>query len=222
MATNVNTFYQFAKYLTLKANAGNTLTSAEFTNAANQAQFAIFATDYAEFATTGVVTNFLQTYLKAGNDALVRQVNPINPIVPWDDNLQYVCSVGHRYNGKQYDCELVDNVNWREMNAPGSLNQPTLRFVKYQQISSGLMFAPANVGTVYIDYFATLTAPVWNYSVVNGAQVYNPIGSVDFEWDGFNTNRIMSVFLSMVGINLKDVDILNWSNEFKKETGIVV
>ena len=219
MATSVDYFKKFYEYVALKENNGNTLTSSQFTIVANQAQMAIYAKDYATFAQTGVVTNFLQTFLKTN---VVRQVDPNNPIVAWMDDLEYVSSVGHRFKGKQYDCELVDNVNWREMNAPGSLNEPTLRFVKYQQIGAGLMFAPANVGVIYVDYFFTPPSPIWNYSIVNNQQVYNPTGSVDFSWDNFNTNRVMSAFLSFIGIDIKDNDILAFSEMFKKETNIVV
>jgi hypothetical protein len=51
--------------------------------------------------------------------------------------------------------------------------------------------------------------------------VYDPTDSVDFEWDNFSTNRAMSILLSYVGINLKDMDVAGFAKEFEAQTQVI-
>ena len=219
MGVNINTFKVFVEFVSNKVQSGETVTTDQFNILCNQAQLAIFSRDYQTFVQTGVITNFFQTFLTTN---YVGQVNQQTGILPYPDDLQYVSAVGHYYKQKQYDCELIDNTDFRKISPPNSLNYPTLRHVKYEQQGSGLRFAPANVGIVYIDYFHKPKQPTWAYTIVNNQQVYNPTTSVDFEWDEFSLNQVAAVYLQFIGINLKDSDVSNFALAFTQESKLPI
>ena len=219
MGVNINTFRDFTNFISNKVVSGETVTTAQFNVLCNQAQLAIFSRDYQTFVQTGVITNFFQTFLVTN---YVAQVNPSTGIVAYPSDLQYVSAVGHYYKQRQYDCELIDNTDFRKISPPNSLNYPTLRHVKYEQQGNGLRFAPTNVGIIYLDYFKKPQEPTWAYTIVNNQQVYNPTTSVDFEWDEFSTNQVASVYLQFIGINLKDVDVSNFALAFTQESKLAI
>ena len=212
---NINDFRTLVNYITRKANVGNTTTTPDFDLAADYAQMMPYSMDYETFVKTKVVSNYLQTFLKINN---VNNITADNTIIPYPSDFQYVSSVGTLYDGKQNDATLVDNADWREMLRPNSLNYPTPRHPKYQQIGIGIQFAP-NIQTVtYLDYFSRPRKPHWAYTIENNRQVYDPNNSVNFEWDEFNMNRIIAYYLQYVGISLKDTEIAVFAQQFTAET----
>lgn len=212
---NVDYFRQYVNFLANKNVEGFTQTTQQFNTTAMAAQLVPMSRDYETFVQTGLVSQYLQTFLTTNH---VFNPTTYNQIIPYPADFQYVSSVGNLYGGTQNDATLVDNVKWREMFRPNSLNYPTLRDPKYQQIGAGIVVAPFNWGVGYLDYFHTPVQPVWGYTVVNNRQVYEPTTSVNFEWDMFAINMIASIFLSMIGINLQDGAIAQWSEQFKAET----
>ena len=216
---NVNTFKLYYEFLALKNDKGNTMTPSQFNINCFQAMMIPYSKDYETFVQTKVVSNYLQNFLKTN---YVQQVNPINPIVPYPSDFQFLSSAGTYYEQTQIDATLVDNVDWREMLRPNSLNYPTLRFPKYQQIGAGIIFAPNNVGTSYLDYFATPIQPVWAFTTVNNRKVYDAANSVNLDIDAFATNMVMGYFLQMVGINLGDDQLSGFAQMFTKETNLAL
>jgi len=215
MAISVDYFVKLYEAIAEKNNVGQTLTPAQQNMFMNQAQLQLLSTDYQTFFKTKVVTNFLQTFLKIGNPT---PVPASTGLISYPTDLQYVSSVSHYYNSLWYDSELIDSADWDKIQIPNSILKPTFRFTKYRQVDNGIEFAPKTIGIAKVNYFKTPTPPVWNYTIVNNEPVYNPTGSVDFECDTFNTNRLMAVFLQLVGINLKDVDIAGFANQLTTET----
>ena len=216
---SVDIFRQFYTYLANKSNVGNTMTTPQYNINCFQAMMIPYAKDYETFVSTGVVSQYLQGFLKGGTESYVFNSLSVNQIIPYPSDFQYVSSVGTYYNQTQNDATLVDNVAWREMFRPNSLNAPTTRFPKYQQIGSGIVIAPANI-TGYMDYFYTPPQPVWNYTIVNNRQVFNPTGSVNLDIDAWATNMVMAHFLQFVGINLQDNAIAGFAQAFTAETNL--
>jgi hypothetical protein len=219
MGVSINLFKNYYEYLANKANVGLTLSNEQLSIVANAAQMLPFTADYETYMQTGVVSNYLKTFLKIGSTF---QVNPNNPIVPYPADLQYLSSVRCLYNGTQYKVEWIDNIDVADVLRPNSLLAPVGEFPKYQYVDDGVQFFPNNIGIVYLDYFATPTQPFWNYTVVNNRQVYNPVGSIDFDWDIYFLNKIMAIFLQMVGINLSSTELAQFSQMFTAETKVVI
>jgi hypothetical protein len=218
MGIPINLFYQLYTQITLKQNVGGTLTPDAFNNFCQQSNLQLMAEDYQTFFKTKVVTNFLQTFLKKG---LPQMVPPTNPIVPYASDFQYLSNVSHYYKKIKYDCELVDNVDWYKIQVPNSLEYPTLRDSKYQQLGTGIELAPKDIAIVYVDYFSTPIAPIWNYTIVSNRKVYNPVGSVNFQCDMVHLNRLMAIFLQFIGIELKDSEIAGFSQQLTAETKVI-
>lgn len=217
--TNVNTFRLYCNFLANKSLAGFTQTKAEFETTAMAAQLVPFSRDLQTFITTKVVSNYLQSFLTV--DA-VYSLDPINNIIIYPSDFEALSSAGTYYNKTQNDADQVDNADWYEMQRPNSLNYPTLRYPKYQQTTTGIQFLPKDAGTVYLNYFHTPVQPIWNYSTINNEQVFNPTGSVDFEWGLFALNEVSSIFLQMVGINLREDELAGFAKQFTAETQIAL
>jgi hypothetical protein len=215
---NVDYFIQLYSAIAEKNNVGQTLTPDQQNIFMNQAQLQLMSEDYQTFFKTKVVTNFLQTYLKVGTPI---PVPASTGLIAYPTDLQYVSSVSHYYNSLWYDSEYVDSADWDKIQMPNSLLKPTFRFTKYRQIDNGIEFAPKTIGISKVAYFKTPTPPIWNYTIVNNEPVYTSTGSVDFECDSFNTNRLMAIFLQLVGINLKDTDVAGFANQFTQQTAVV-
>lgn len=217
MAININSFKIYYEAIAEKNNVGQTLTSDQFNVYVFQSVMQLMSEDYQTFFSTKVVTNFLQSYLKQGAPLSV----PSTGLASYPSDLQYVSNVSHYYNSLWYDSNLIDRVDWNKINIPNSLEYPTLRDTKYCQMDNGIEFAPKTIGIARIDYFKTPAQPIWNFTIVNNEQVYTPTGSVDIDCDDFNTNRIMAIFLQLVGINLQSQELAGFAQQFTNETKVV-
>ena len=217
MSVSIQYFRELYQNICIKANVGNTITTDGFNQFVNQSVLQLMSEDYQTFFQTKVVTNFLQSFLTIG---VPQAVPPLTGLIPYPPDLQYVSSASHYYNGMKLDCELTDSVDWDKIQVPNSLEFPTARFTKYRQINNGLEFAPKNIGIAYVNYFSTPAQAKWGYTIVSNRQVYDPTTSVDIPCDTFNTNRLMAIFLQMIGVGLKDSEIAGFANEFTKETAV--
>ena len=214
---NINSFKIYYEAIAEKNNVGQTLTSDQFNVYVFQSVMQLMSEDYQTFFSTKVVTNFLQSYLKQGAPLSV----PSTGLASYPSDLQYVSNVSHYYNSLWYDSNLIDRVDWNKINIPNSLEYPTLRDTKYCQMDNGIEFAPKTIGIARIDYFKTPAQPIWNFTIVNNEQVYTQTGSVDIDCDDFNTNRIMAIFLQLVGINLQSQELAGFAQQFTNETKVV-
>ncbi len=216
MAVNVNTFKLFCEFIANKVQAGQSVSPSQFNLVANQAQMVLFEKDFQNYILTGEMTDYLRTFLK-------NTILPVSAIgvanIPSD--MQHVASMRHYYVGKKGGAEVevkpVKNESWGNIQV-SQLLQPSRRFPKYQELASTFLILPRTVGTVTLDYFKTPVAPIWNYTVVSNRPVYNPTGSVDFEWGSFALNNVASIYLSLVGVNIKDSDLYAFSQQFRAET----
>ncbi len=219
MSVNINSFKLYYEFLANKNNVGLTLTTDQLSIVGNAAQMLPFTADYETYSQTGVVSNYLKTFLKIGS---VYQVNPNNNVIPYPADLQYISSVRYLYNGTQYKAEWVDNIDVADVLRPNSLIAPTADFVKWQYVDDGIQVFTPNAISVYLDYLKTPTVPVWGYQTINGQQVYDPTTSTDYDWDIYFLNRIMGIFLQMIGINLSSVELSQFSQMFTAETKVII
>lgn len=219
MPKNINEFKEFVEFVSNKVQSGNTITIPQFNELANRAQLQPFEYDYKVFLDTKFVTAFFTTFMK--NKSLL-----INSIGEADmpDDYQYAASMRSYYvSGVPGDepfetmVKWENNIDWGRMQA-SQLFVPDPLFPKYSEFGSKLRFLPRDLGVAQLDYFKTPIKPIWNYTVVSGEAVYNPIGSVDFEWDDFATNRVAAAYLALIGVNLKDGELEQFALMYEKQT----
>jgi hypothetical protein len=217
---NINEFKVYTEFLSNKAQIGNSITIPQFNEICQRAQMQVFEKDRAIFIAKKDISGFLKLFLKN----IVTSVPP-DGILNYPSDYEHTASVRSYYVrmfGQSVEIEVpeVKNKDWGKISS-SLLQTPTRRFPKYSELNE-YRFLPRNIGTVMIDYFKTPIAPVWAYTIVNGRPLYDPIASVDFEFDSFAVNSVAACFLSLLGVNLRDGDLENFSNQYKKETNSIL
>lgn len=216
MSVNINSFKLYTEYLSNKAQSGNTISPTQFNQLCFQACMQLFEKDFQTFLATEDVSEFLKTYFKN----IVVSV-PLTGLVNFPSDFQHMSSVRKYYIdakgvGRMIQVDEVKNVAWGHIQM-SPLQPPTLRFPKYSEFDTLIRFAPKNIGIIEMDYFRTPVQPIWGYSVSSNRPIYSPAVSTDFEFNDFSTNEIAGIYLSLIGINLKDSELEAFSQAYKQE-----
>jgi len=214
---NINTFKGYIDFISNKVQVGNSYTITQFNELCNRAQMQLFEKDFQVFLETEQLSEYLKTFLKNSTFSV-----PVNGEISYPSDFQHLSSLRKYYInpkgvGRMIQIEEVNNVAWGFIQS-STLQEPTLRFPKYSEFSNVIRFLPRNIGIVEMDYFKTPVAPIWGYTVVSGRPVYSSSTSVNFEWDDFSTNNIAGIFLSLLAVNLKDQELIQFSEMYKSQT----
>ena len=212
MATNVNTFWNFVNYVSNKVQVGSTLSPSQFNLVANRAQMVLFEKDYETLLATEEISEYLRTFL-VSNPYMV----PANGELAYPSDYQHLASMGNYYNGTFIQCSEIKNTAWG-LEQVSQLRQATKRFSKFTKGGTYIEFLPKNIGIIQMDYFRTPVAPVWGYTVVSSRPVYDASTSTNFEWNETFLNAVAAIFLQLIGINLREGDLLQFANQFTAET----
>ncbi len=216
MGVNVDYFLRFTNFISNKAQSGNTVSPSQFNIIANQAQLQLYESDFQTFLQTEEISEYLKTFLQNKVASV-----PLSGQISYPTNFQHLSSLRKYYVnakgvGQYIPVEEINNVSYGFIQV-SSLMEPLMRFPKYSEFSDAIRFLPKNIGIVEMDYFKTPTVPVWGFTKVAGQPVYNPATSTNFDWAEFSLNEIASIYLSMIGINLRESDLNMWSQQFKQE-----
>ncbi len=218
MATNIDEFKRFTEYVSNKVQNGNSVTPTQFNEVANRAQMQVFEKDRGIFIAEQIASDYLKSFLK--------QKYYTGPFVTGEVSLptdyQHTTSVRSYHkkkDGTAIEVEVLEvkNADWGEITS-SSLNKASSRFPKYSEFKSILRLLPATLSTITLEYFATPIKPLWAFTVVNGRPVYDPANSVDFEWDDFAMNNVAAYYLQLIGVNLKDNELSQFTQVYKQET----
>jgi|SRR6185437_8442024 len=217
--TNINTFKTYVEFVQNKVQSGNTVTPSQFNQVANQAQMQLFQKDYDIFFETKgrKISQFLNTFLKTKNLLIDSFGSTTLP-----DDYQYLSNVSSYYVRPGKPSVLVkvaeeDSSQFSSLEI-SQLFKPTQRFPKFQRYANTLTFLPADLGIAYLDYFSTPTPPVWGYTIVSNALVYDPSTSTDFQWQQSYMNEVAGMYLALVGVNLQAADLTAFAEQFQQQT----
>lgn len=89
---------------------------------------------------------------------------------------------------------------------PPSLNYPICVF--YQTY---IQFYPINITNVKFSYLKKPVQPIYATTISNGRQVYDDVNSVDVEWNEVDLVKVTTRAMSVLGINLEDMKLVEWS-----------
>jgi hypothetical protein len=78
---------------------------------------------------------------------------------------------------------------------------------------------PYTIGMFGMSYVKMPADPIWNYTVVNNEEVYNPIGSVDFQVSPNSHFELVLTILQMAGVNLDMPMLLQYADQKEQITG---
>lgn len=84
-----------------------------------------------------------------------------------------------------------------------TIDEPTATTPIFAELADSFVMYPA-LSNAKLTYLQQPTLPFWNYSLVNGRPVYNPSGSVDFQFDSTEIYRLVSRILKYMGISIRD------------------
>jgi len=96
--------------------------------------------------------------------------------------------------------------------------RPTTTYPIGVMRSAGIQIYPITVTVVDFYYWRFPIDPVFSYNQYAGYITYNAAASVEFEWPEDEKLSLVAMMLGYLGINLRDADILQYS-EMKKQTG---
>lgn len=217
MATNINTFKLFVEFVSNKVQIGNTVSPSQFNLLCDRAQMQVFERDYETFLATEEASNFLSFFLTNLTTSV-----PSTGYLFYPSDFQHLASVRAYFarpggESTEIPTKEVKIANWGEIST-SQLQEPTPRFPKYCEFSDGIRFLPKLIGTVMIDYYRTPVIPIWGYTVMSSRPVYDPATSTNFEWDSFALNEVAAAYLALIGVNLKDGELMQFAQMYKQET----
>lgn len=103
------------------------------------------------------------------------------------------------------------------------IDAPTVSDPIYIEVGNTFRFFPSNVVAPILGYIRTPNRMVWAYtgdlvySANGGPSVIPTSGSVQPEWGDADMNEIIYIAVGLIGINLKDVDLIRASQTIKNE-----
>ncbi len=217
MPINVDYFFRLGDGISNKIQSGNSFTSEQRDIFANQAQLQLFEKDRKTFIKTGESSDFLTWFLKSVT------INPsrLTGYHPYPSDFQHTANIRAYYNKKERPIDKVTTQAWGDIQV-SVLQEPNRNFPKYSEFADEFRFLPRDISIVMLDYWKTPVKPVWGRTIVNNQEVYNPATSVDFEVPEFALNEIMANYLSLVGVNIKDTMLEQFSQQFKAENNNIL
>lgn len=99
-----------------------------------------------------------------------------------------------------------------------SITMPTKKDPCMAIFSTYFQFYPANLKRIELTYLRLPVKPYYNYTIdENDEVIFNPIGSVDFEYPADMLPKIVRVVASYVNINLKESNVVSYLEQAKIE-----
>ena len=111
-----------------------------------------------------------------------------------------------------YDDQLGDRLG-------NSIKNPTLEDPICSFYDTFIQFYPKNLKWVDYTYIRHAATPVFAYTIENDTVTYDPANSTELDWPEQTHVDIARLILSKIGINLKDVNLVQYE-EMKKKEGI--
>ena len=242
---NIDEFKRFTEFLAKKSGKGDYATPSQFNLLVNQAireyiyrrngnkqQYQVsHPIPPVSYEKTSDVMDDLR-YLKE-----VRTFVANNGVIPIPDGTTVVdmngavCpeyihwkSLRHYYyvqNGseivkKQYDIKVVPEVEIGRR-LVSEVNPPTKKFAIGQILSTSIQLYPTTVQYVVMDYLRYPVTATWAYTTINGRPVYDSANSVDIELPKEAMNEVAMMYLSFLGINMRDGELVQYAETMKNQ-----
>lgn len=125
---------------------------------------------------------------------------------------------GSKIVKKEYDLDVVreSELGRRLVSA---VNPPTSRFPVASIKSDEIEVYPTTLQYVVMDYTRYPVDAVWAYTMSGNRPVYDESNSVDIELPKECENELAVMYLSYLGINMRDAELVQYA-EMQKQKGI--
>lgn len=115
--------------------------------------------------------------------------------------------------------EVVTDGEW-VIRLDNSVIRPSLKYPIANFYSAGIRVNPYEITAIKMAYLRKPAIPFRNYTVNASDQtIYNPVGSVQVEWDETFWNDIAAIILGYYGITIRDGDLYNYAQQ-RKAAGV--
>lgn len=123
------------------------------------------------------------------------------------------------------ECEYVDSItylnravkwipnNKRASYLDSTIDTPTVDWPVYSDLDGRIRILPTNIPSVLINYYKTPDEVIYNYSLTGNRPVYNPIGSVDFQWHPTQRIDLIMRICGYIGIAIRDTELIQYSEK---------
>lgn len=216
----IDEVYRFVNFISNKVQSG-TVQPSNFNLTAQRAQMEYFERAYAVWQSTQNITDELKPFLTTSIlsvDTFGKSAYPVDYVHSSSIRRNYIKSsscntapVAYEIDVKEIDNDEIGSI------LSSSICAPTDRYPYVTYYDNYLQFFPKKPGVAFLDYLRKPKDPFWNFTVVSNRPVFNPIGSQDFEFPDEAQNKIIFMMCSYLGINLREGDLINYSEMQKKE-----
>ncbi len=94
-----------------------------------------------------------------------------------------------------------------------TLTPPSAEYPVCVYYDGYIQFYPTTITNVKFAYLKKPVQPVYAYTISNGRDVYDDTNSVDVEWIETDLAKVTTRAMSVLGINLEDLKLVQWSIE---------
>ena len=130
----------------------------------------------------------------------------------------------HLFNG-------VFTVTGSTVNAVNFLNPDELPYALTNQLrkvttsnpvaidnGTGFIIYPQSVQIGFYSYLKRPAVPVYGYTQIGRDVVYDPLTSVQLEWEDAYLNSVVAKSMQFLGVNMDESGIVAFSNQYNQET----
>ena len=232
---NINEIYELVRFVSNKAQSGS-FTPEQFNLAVNSAQLSLFMERYnnpAEYQpgqpiprvaweATQKISDDLRVFKVLTDlalDTAGQGVLPSNYIHVSSLRFNFITQgLNKSIDQQERTIDVIDDDKLGDR-LSSELVMPTKRYPIATFYDTYIQFNPKDLKTVKFTYLRQPNDAIWAFTTVNGRPVFDPVNSVDLEWHPLTHNEIIVRTLSLVGINLREEQLLQYA-EMKKSQGI--
>lgn len=232
---NINSVYKFVQYISNKNQSGF-LTPKDFNESIRQAVYEFVTKRYHNvqkqnqtgssfigFEQNQKVTDDLRYLLKT-----VSNITPKDGFISLPTDYLHLSTLSYYRNIVDEEGDLnVKYVDFKVLRDT-ELSAMLTSNIFGKKISSGKMGVcvfkgdslevfPKTIKNVNLVYLRKPLDPIWGFDVVNGKPVYSVDKSVDIELPEDCKNEIVFMCSSYLGINLREGDLINYSETLKSQ-----
>lgn len=235
MALSINDIYTFVQVLANKVQSGDGFTDTDFNTAAAFVSLDLFRKetgvpeDYQLGAPFPRIAWQMTTTISDDLRLLVRTatINKVNGYFPYPTDYGVFSKLRYRWvvnnpNGgtPTFQDRWVEMVadNEYDLRIDSTIKPPTYFYPIARYNGTGFEVAPVNISKVELTYLKIPATPVRNFTQLpNDETVYDPVGSVQFEYPETLYPNIAARIALYLGINIRAEDFVAYMQRRKEE-----
>lgn len=180
----------------------------QFTEVVKQASRQKYDETFKSWQLTQEITDDMRPFLVDPTPLILT-----NGIAPYPANYHHLAQV--TYGVMDDEADIVDTGSFAARRN-SELMQPD-KYPICKLRSTNIEFHPKVLSGVKITYFKLPTDPIIPVSYASGREVIDWANCTDLEWRGDSVNSITNKVLESFGVNMKDADLIQFSQANKEE-----